>query len=62
MSDQVMKAKEEMAKRIDPSAKMDPVGACVYNAGDATFCTTSTKAQCDNLHGIWFANDNCQNH
>jgi len=62
MSAQIEAAKKEMAKKIDPAKVADPIGACVYNAGDATFCATLTKAQCDGLSGIWFANDNCQNH
>ena len=40
-----------------------PTGACLWCEGAAQRCGNGyTKAQCDSKNGVWYENDNCENH
>ena len=46
-----------IASQQDKSAAS--TGACVYIAGGKTYCASLTKAECNQLNGIWNEGKSC---
>ncbi len=53
----------KLNKLLEGSTKREKqildIGACVYTAGEKTYCAQLSKSDCDSLSGIWTKDGKC---
>jgi hypothetical protein len=59
LEDDLIKKLGSLLEKATKAAKVAETGACVYSAGEKTYCASLSKSDCDALSGTWTSGGTC---